>query len=89
MLVMLVFMRVLVLVSTAWAVQDINRYNNLGGFYNFADFDCRREEIRLRVEEKIVFKKIDIVPFISQVLEWTQREPNIFKKEKCLILSFG
>jgi hypothetical protein len=47
------------------------------------------EGVGQRVEKKIVSKDVDIVPFISQVLDWTQKKPNIFRKEKCLILNFG
>ena len=47
------------------------------------------EDIGKRVEEKMIHKKTDIVPFISQVLDWTQKKPNILRKEKLLILNFG
>jgi hypothetical protein len=62
------------------------------GVLDFIGFVCRlsiAEEIGQSVEEKIVYKKIDIVPFVSQVLDWTQKIPNIFRTEKCLILNFG
>ena len=47
------------------------------------------EGIGQLVEKKIVSKNVDIVPFISHILDWTQKKPNIFKKEKMLILNFG
>ena len=90
-LVMLVFLRVLLLVSTSWAVQDITRYfSKYGGFYYYTGFLGRiSENIGQRVEKKIVHKKVDIVPLISQVLDWTQKKPNIFRKENCMIINFG
>ena len=90
---MLVFLRVLLLVCTAWAVQDINRYSGkVEGFYNYSGILGRMsiaEGVRQRVEKKIVDKDVDIVSFISQVLDWTQKKPNIFRKENSLILNFG
>ena len=87
---MLVFLRILVLVCTAWAVQDIPRYSGkYGGFYDYTGRNRISETIGQRVEEKIVHKKVDIVPLISQVLDWTQQKPNIFRKEKCMIINFG
>jgi hypothetical protein len=51
---------------------------------------CRLgQEIGQRVEEKIGYKDVDIVPLISQVLDWTLKKPNILRKEKCLVLNFG
>ena len=74
-------------------MQDINRYSGkVGGFYDYARILGRMsigDGIRQRVEKKIVDKDVDIGSFISQVLDWTQKKPNIFRKEKCLILNFG
>ena len=90
---MLVFLRVLVLVSTAWALQDINRYSGkFEGLIIILTFWGRMsiaDGMAQRVEKKIVPKDVDIVPFISQVLDWTQKKPNIFPKERCLILNYG
>ena len=47
------------------------------------------QEIGQRVEDKIGYTDVDIVPFISQLLDWTLKKPNILRKEKLLILNFG
>jgi hypothetical protein len=89
----MLFLRILVLICTAWAVQDINRYSGkFEGFIIILTFWGRMsiaDGIGQRVEKKIVPKDVDIVPFISQVLDWTQKKPNIFREEKCFILNFG
>ena len=60
------------------------------GFYDYSGFVGRiGEEIGLRMEEKMVHKKVDIAPFISKVLDWTRKKPDIFSKEKVQILNFG
>ena len=47
------------------------------------------DDVAQRVEEKMANKDFDIVPFIGQVLDWTQKKQNIFSKDKSLILNFG
>ena len=87
----MLFLRVLVLVNTVWALQDSNRYSSkLVFFYDYTGFLGRMSEnIRVRVEEKIVHREVDIVPFISQVLDWTEKKQHIFREENPLIINFG
>ena len=47
------------------------------------------QEVGQRVDEKMAYKKADIVPFINQILDWTQKKQNKFRNDKCLILNFG
>ena len=87
----MLFLRILVLVCTALAVQDIHRYyQTTGGIYDYTDFVGRLgQEVGQRVDEKMAYKKADIVPFINQILDWTQKKQNKFRNDKCLILNFG
>ena len=83
----MLFLRIFALVTTTWAHHGIARYHNkIGVFHDYTGFVGR---LTKKVEEKIGQTKIDIAPFISQVLDWTQKKPDTFRKEKSLILNFG
>ena len=66
----------------------------MGGFYeyNINAFVVRisiAEDIGHRVEKKVVYQHVDIVPFIMDVLQWRLNKRDVLKDEKMLILNFG
>ena len=92
-LVMLLALRLFVLVSTAWALQETNRCpGKLGGFYAYNDFVVRlsiSQEVGQRVEKKMVLKNVDILNVVENFDQWTTDKSDVFRKERCMILDFG
>ena len=92
-LVMLLSLRILVLVTTAWAVQKTNRYSGkLGGFNDYTGFVVRHsiaQEVEQRVEKKMGLKNVDIMNIVENFVEWTTSKKDLCRKEKCIILNFG
>ena len=85
---------ILVLVCTAWAgVQETNRYyDKLGGFYDYNGFVIRlniSQEAEQKVDEKMVWKTVDILNIVDNFVQWTSSNKDVFRKEKCMILNFG
>jgi hypothetical protein len=89
----MLFLRLCLLFCTAWALQGTNRYSEeVGRFYDhngFVDRISIAEDIRHRVEKKVVYQHVDIVPFIMDVLRWRLNKRDILKNEEMLILNFG
>ena len=65
---MLVFLRVLVLVNTVWALQETSRYSGLlGGIYDYAGFVVRlsiAQQVEQRGGHKMAFKNVDIMNIV-------------------------
>ena len=92
-LVMMLSLRLFVLVSTAWALQETNRCpGKLEGFYAYNDFVVRlsiSQEVEQRVEKQMVLKNVDVLNVVENFDQWTRDKRDVFKKEKCMILDFG
>jgi hypothetical protein len=90
---MMLALRLFVLVSTAWALQEINRCpGKLGGFYDYNDFVVRlsiSQGVGQRVVKKMALKNVDILNIVENFLQWTTDKKDVFSKERCMILNFG
>ena len=90
----MVFLRILVLVCTAWAgVQETKRYSDkLGEFCHYNIFVVRltiSQDAEQRVDKKMVWKNVDILNMVENFVQWTSSQNDVFRKEKCMILNFG